>query len=154
MASSARKVVSAPHSWTTVGDRNYFHQDHLLTILLALRILLQVTRQIRRLDISHNLLGRPGARTLLNGLSTLRSRYSSPELGLWGLKEMNLGCNALDDAALDAAMAYVKKDVCMRKLLVQANEIEVRWPFLVREMRLYSLSAQHWSGLLMTAVTR
>lgn len=93
--------------------------------LVAIRILLQITRQIRRLDISHNLIGPPGARSLLNGLATLRLRYSSKEYGIWGLSEVNLGCNALDDGAMDALMGYAKKDVCLRKVLVQANDIEV-----------------------------
>ncbi|GFZ48506.1 hypothetical protein JCM24511_06254 [Saitozyma sp. JCM 24511] len=92
----------------------------------AIRILLQITRQIRRLDISHNLLGPPGARSLLNGLATLRLRYSSKEYGIWGLSEVNLGCNALDDGAMDALMGYAKKDVCLRKVLVQANDIELK----------------------------
>jgi hypothetical protein len=38
---------------------------------------------------------------------------------------VNLGCNALDDGAMDALMGYAKKDVCLRKVLVQANDIEV-----------------------------
>lgn len=91
----------------------------------ALRILPLVTRQIHRLDISHNLLGLDGVETLFKGLSVLRSRYSSPE-AVWGLSEINLGCNGIDDEALDRVMAYAKKDVCLRKVYLQANDIELR----------------------------
>ncbi|WVW85958.1 hypothetical protein I302_107996 [Kwoniella bestiolae CBS 10118] len=91
----------------------------------ALRILPQITRQIHRLDISHNLLGPSGTLTLFKGLSTLRLRHSSPELGLglWGLKEVNLGNNNLDDIALDGVLAYAKKDVWLKRVLVHGNEI-------------------------------
>ncbi|WWC64393.1 uncharacterized protein I303_107003 [Kwoniella dejecticola CBS 10117] len=91
----------------------------------ALRILPQITRQIHRLDISHNLLGSSGTLTLFKGLSTLRLRHSSPELGLglWGLKEVNLGMNGIDDIALDGLLAYAKKDVLLSRVLVQGNEI-------------------------------
>lgn len=90
----------------------------------ALRILPLVTRQIRRIDISHNLLGSDGVETLFKGLSVLRSRYSSPE-AVWGLTEINLGCNTISDEALDVVLAYAKKDVCLRKVYLQANDIEV-----------------------------
>ncbi|WWD03443.1 hypothetical protein V865_001495 [Kwoniella europaea PYCC6329] len=91
----------------------------------ALRILPQITRHIHRLDISHNLLGSSGTLTLFKGLSTLRLRHSSPELGLgmWGLKEVNLGNNNLDDIAFDGVLAYAKKDVWLKRVLVHGNEI-------------------------------
>ncbi|WVQ67193.1 uncharacterized protein L199_005388 [Kwoniella botswanensis] len=91
----------------------------------ALRILPQITRHIHRLDISHNLLGSSGTLTLFKGLSTLRLRHSSPELGLgmWGLKEVNLGNNSLDDIAFDGVLAYAKKDVWLKRVLVHGNEI-------------------------------
>ncbi|WWC71833.1 uncharacterized protein I206_105792 [Kwoniella pini CBS 10737] len=92
----------------------------------ALRILPQITRHIHRIDISHNLLGSAGTLTLFKGLSTLRLRHSSPELGLglWGLTEVNLGMNGLDDIALDGVLAYAKKDVLLKRILVQGNEIK------------------------------
>ncbi|WWD19464.1 hypothetical protein CI109_103924 [Kwoniella shandongensis] len=91
----------------------------------ALRILPQITRTIRRIDISHNLLGSAGTLTLFKGLTTLRSRYSSPEIGLgiWGLSELNLGVNSLDDAALDGVLAYAKKDGFLQRVFVQGNDI-------------------------------
>lgn len=92
---------------------------------IALRILVQITRQIKRIDISHNLLGNDGIVTLLKGLSSLRGRFTSPELGIWGLGEMNLASNGLGDAALDAVLGYVKKDVMVRRVYMQANDIEV-----------------------------
>ncbi|WWC91520.1 uncharacterized protein L201_006466 [Kwoniella dendrophila CBS 6074] len=98
----------------------------------ALRILPQITRQIHRLDISHNLLGSAGTLTLFKGLSTLRLRHSSPELGLgiWGLKEINLGMNGLDDIALDCVLGYAKKDVYLKRVLVQGNEIKLDLKFV------------------------
>ncbi|KAK8853054.1 hypothetical protein IAR55_003755 [Kwoniella newhampshirensis] len=94
----------------------------------ALRILPQITRGIRRIDISHNLLGSAGTLTLFKGLTTIRSRYSSPDLGLgiWGLTEVNLGVNSLDDAALDGVLAYAKKDGFLQRVLVQGNIITFR----------------------------
>ncbi|KAK6909616.1 hypothetical protein I204_04530 [Kwoniella mangroviensis CBS 8886] len=91
----------------------------------ALRILPQITRHIHRLDISHNLLGSSGTLTLFKGLSTLCLRHSSAELGLgmWGLKEVNLGNNNLDDIAFDGVLAYAKKDVWLKRVLVHGNDI-------------------------------
>ena len=90
----------------------------------ALRILINVTKQTRRVDISHNLLGPDGLSVFLRGLTTLRSRYSTPDT-IWGLRELNLATNGLDDDALEAVLAYAKKDVCLERLMVQGNEIKV-----------------------------
>jgi hypothetical protein len=83
-----------------------------------------VNRQIRRIDISHNLLGLAGVGVLLGGLSTLRSRYAVAEGG-WGIREINLAANDLDDAALEAVAGYAKRDEWLGKLLLQGNRIEV-----------------------------
>jgi hypothetical protein len=100
----------------------------------ALRILVQITRQIRRLDISHNLLGTDGTLTLLQGLSALRGRYSTPALpgssspsdsGIWGLRELNFALNGLGDAAMEGVLGYAKKDVLLRRVFLQGNEIQV-----------------------------
>lgn len=42
------------------------------------------------------------------------------------MRELNLAQNELDDTALQAIMNYVKKDVCMERLLIQGNNIRVR----------------------------
>ncbi|EIW71098.1 hypothetical protein TREMEDRAFT_28352 [Tremella mesenterica DSM 1558] len=91
----------------------------------AIRILPQLSRQIRRLDISHNLLGSTGIKTLFLGLQHLRMRYSTPD-DLWGLKQINLGTNGITDEGLECVLGYAKKDVCMREVLLQANQIELR----------------------------
>lgn len=88
-----------------------------------MRILSTVSRQIRRLDVSQNLLGPEGVAVLTNGLSTLRSSSSTHEL--WGLKEINLGSNALDDDGMIKVLNYAKKDVFLSKVLLQGNEITV-----------------------------
>lgn len=94
---------------------------------------MQITRQTRRLDVSHNLLGTDGTLTLIQGLTSLRGRYSTPDFGLWGLTEINLGCNGIEDKAVDAIMGYAKKDVMLRKVLLQGNEIQVScWLLVVR----------------------
>lgn len=113
MGSSVKREVSA------------FSASTVVTNNAALRILVQVTRQIRRLDVSHNLLGPEGTLTLIQGLNSLRGRYSTPELGLWGLTEINLGCNGITDAAIDGIMGYAKKDVMLRRVLLQGNDIQV-----------------------------
>ncbi|WRT70410.1 uncharacterized protein IL334_007408 [Kwoniella shivajii] len=112
----------------------------------ALRILPQITRQIHRIDISHNLLGSAGTFTLFKGLSTVRLRHSSPELGLglWGLREVNLGMNGLDDSSFDCVLAYAKKDVCLNRVLVQGNEITLKNNV---ESIINSLNSSHISSL-------
>ncbi|WVF73126.1 hypothetical protein IAT40_007945 [Kwoniella sp. CBS 6097] len=116
----------------------------------ALRILPQITRHIHRLDISHNLLGSAGTLTLFKGLSTLRARYSSDGVsggGLWGLKEVNLAANGLDDAAFDGVLAYAKKDVWLRRVLMQGNSITLQNNL---ESIVNSLNASHISTLSLT----
>ncbi|OCF32157.1 hypothetical protein I317_07118 [Kwoniella heveanensis CBS 569] len=116
----------------------------------ALRILPQITRHIHRLDISHNLLGSAGTLTLFKGLTTLRARYSS-DFGqrgtLWGLKEVNLAANGLDDSAFDGVLAYAKKDVLLRRVLMQGNSITLRNNL---ESIVNSLNASHISTLSLT----
>ncbi|WVO12783.1 hypothetical protein L204_100391 [Cryptococcus depauperatus] len=92
----------------------------------ALRILPQITRQIRRLNVSHNPLGPSGALTLFKGLSTIRTRYSASELGLWGLQEINLAACDINDEAFDSIIAYAKKDVFLRYIYLQGNLITLR----------------------------
>lgn len=94
-------------------------------IPLALRILAQITRQICRLDVSHNLLGPEGTLILIQGLNSLRGQFSSSDFGIWGLTEINLGHNGITDAAVDALLGYAKKDVMLRKIYLQGNTIEV-----------------------------
>ena len=93
----------------------------------ALRILINITRQIHRLDISHNFLGREGIATLIQGLTSIRTRYATNGYkdNIWGIKELNLGSNGIDDEALSNILGYAKKDVCLRKVFVQGNVIEV-----------------------------
>lgn len=93
---------------------------------VALRALIQVTRPIHRLDLSHNLLGDGGVGTLVQGLTSCRGRYSSPEMGIWGLEEINLIHNQVGDAGLDAVLGYAKKDVWLRRAYLQDNRITVR----------------------------
>lgn len=61
---------------------------------------------------------------LLQGLTTLRARYSTAE-SLWGIRELNLASNRLDDVGLEAVLGYAKKDVCCERVMVQGNEISV-----------------------------
>ncbi|KAK4686808.1 hypothetical protein P7C73_g3309, partial [Tremellales sp. Uapishka_1] len=82
--------------------------------------------QIRRVDVSHNLLGSEGTISLFRGLSQMRQRRNQTHVNeVWGLTEINLGCNSLGDEALDTILGYAKKDVCLRKLLVPVNEIRL-----------------------------
>ncbi|WVR00303.1 hypothetical protein IAU59_007446 [Kwoniella sp. CBS 9459] len=116
----------------------------------ALRILPQITRHIHRIDVSHNFLSSAGTLTLFKGLTTLRSRYSSDGVsggGLWGLKEVNLAANGLDDAAFDGVLAYAKKDVWLRRVLLQGNSITLRNNL---ESIVNSLNASHISTLSLT----
>jgi hypothetical protein len=62
----------------------------------------------------------------MQGLNSLRGQYSSPDFGLWGLTEINLGHNGITDAAVDAIMGYAKKDVLLRKLYLRGNNLEVK----------------------------
>ncbi|ORY28163.1 hypothetical protein BCR39DRAFT_535829 [Naematelia encephala] len=100
----------------------------------ALRILIHITRQVNRLDISHNLLGNEGIKTLFAGLTTLRARYSVPTGGLvpptpreemWGLRDVNLAFNGIGDQALDVVLGYAKKDGAMRSIWVGGNDIQL-----------------------------
>lgn len=93
-------------------------------LIAALRILIHVNRQIRRIDVSHNLLGSDGLTVLLQGLRTLRLRYSD-DRDLWGIRELNLASNQLDDAAFEALLNYAKQDVCCERVMVQGNRIQV-----------------------------
>lgn len=95
------------------------------SLRVALRALIQVTRPIHRLDLSHNLLGDGGVGTLVQGLTSCRGRYSSPEMGIWGLEEINLIHNEIGDAGLDAVLGYAKKDVWLRRAYLQDNRITV-----------------------------
>ena len=95
---------------------------------LAHRILLQITSQIRRLDLSHNLLGSEGTLQLIRGLLFCRARFSSPDLmtdSLWGLIEINLANNGVGDEAMAELMVYAKKDVFLEKVFLQGNDLEV-----------------------------
>ncbi|WVR07843.1 hypothetical protein IAU60_004886 [Kwoniella sp. DSM 27419] len=93
----------------------------------AIRILPQITPQIRRLDLSHNLMGSSGVVALCQGLTTLRARSSAAEgAGPWGLTSISLSTNALDDVALGAVLAYAKKDVYLRQVLLQGNRLTLR----------------------------
>jgi hypothetical protein len=105
----------------------------------ALRILLQLSPHIRRLDASHNLLGRDGVRTLINGIWGLRLRNDQSRLRYdetlsdegevgkgWGLTEIALKGNHMDDEGLEQVLYYAKLWKGMRKLWVSGNDIEVR----------------------------
>jgi len=70
-------------------------------------------------------LGNDGLAVLLQGLTTLRARYSTAEQ-LWGIRELNLASNRLDDEGLEAVLGYAKKDVCCERVMVQGNDITVR----------------------------
>lgn len=92
----------------------------------AHRILLQITAQIHRLDASHNSIGTKGAVSLFDGLASARRRFSSlPGAELWGMSEINLARNAIEDDGFAGAMYYVSKDQAMRSLYMQANLITV-----------------------------
>ncbi|KAI9636616.1 uncharacterized protein MKK02DRAFT_37216 [Dioszegia hungarica] len=113
----------------------------------ALRILAKVNRQIRRLDVSHNLLGSEGTLVLMQGLNSLRHQYSTSDLGLWGLTEINLGHNGITDSVVDVILGYAKKDVMMRKVQLQGNRIELRENL---DSILYCLNASQLESLSLT----
>lgn len=45
---------------------------------------------------------------------------------MWGLTYLNLAWNGVTDEALDAVLGYAKKDVMLRDVYIQGNEVEVR----------------------------
>lgn len=107
----------------------------------ALRILPQITRRIHRIDVSQNLLGAEGAAVLVSGLATIRHRFSVNEL--WGISEINLGGNGLNDEGLVSVISYAKKDVCLNKVMLQGNEIKVRGRTLVLDLPQVARRASH-----------
>ncbi|ORX40767.1 hypothetical protein BD324DRAFT_612053 [Kockovaella imperatae] len=113
----------------------------------AIKILLQINRQIRRLDVSHNLLGNEGISVLIQGLNSCRHRFSSTDYGLWGLRDINLGSNSISDESFSALMSYAKKDVFMRRVTVQGNDIELRNHL---DSVLNSLNSSHIEDLSLT----
>ncbi|WVQ77989.1 hypothetical protein IAT38_000070 [Cryptococcus sp. DSM 104549] len=115
----------------------------------ALRVLPQITPQIHRLNLSYNDLGPAGTLTLFKGITTLRTRYSSPEhgAGLWGLHEVTLSANLLDDTALDGVLAYAKKDVLLAKIYMQGNQVTLQESL---DSIVLSLNSSHVGTLSLT----
>ncbi|TYJ57189.1 hypothetical protein B9479_002104 [Cryptococcus floricola] len=117
-------MAMVPHSQT---DLVYLPDHGFVGEEGALRILPQITRQIHRINVSRNPLGLAGITILFKGLTTLRARHSSPELGLgiWGLKEINFATTNAEDEALDCVLSYAKKDGFLRAVYMQGNEIRL-----------------------------
>ncbi|WVQ71538.1 hypothetical protein IAR50_001077 [Cryptococcus sp. DSM 104548] len=117
-------MAMVPHSQT---DLVYLPDHGFVGEEGALRILPQITRQIHRINVSRNPLGIAGITILFKGLTTLRARHSSPELGLgiWGLTEINFATTDAEDEALDCVMSYAKKDGFLRAVYMQGNEIKL-----------------------------
>lgn len=88
-------------------------------------MLLSISRQIRRLDATHNDLGTMGCIALFEGLMAVRARFSAQSDDFWGMREINLAANAIGDEGLVAAMFYCAKDMCMKELLLQRNRVTV-----------------------------
>lgn len=99
--------------------------SRLLELTPAHRMLLSVSRQIRRLDATHNDLGSMGCIALFEGLMAVRARFSAQSDEFWGMREINLAANAIGDEGLVAAMFYCAKDMCMKELLLQRNQVTV-----------------------------
>jgi len=93
--------------------------------MAALRIMNHLQANTVKLDISHNLLGTGGAMTLVKGLAHVRQRYSSDTSRIWTLKEVNMAFNSLGDEGLESVLGWAKKDLGLRKLLLQGNDIKV-----------------------------
>lgn len=91
----------------------------------AASILYSVQPHIHRIDVSHNMLEADGVDMLVKGLTTKRAQFSGPAGVIWGIKELNLGMNHLNDEAFAKVLEYAKKDVMLRKLWVQGNELKV-----------------------------
>ncbi|EJT48737.1 hypothetical protein A1Q1_02282 [Trichosporon asahii var. asahii CBS 2479] len=64
-----------------------------------------------------------GCIALFEGLMAVRARFSAQSDEFWGMREINLAANAIGDEGLVAAMFYCAKDMCMKELLLQRNQV-------------------------------
>lgn len=132
MASQVSTGVSIPH----LDSRLWPIPPRKLIVAIA--ILNQIRIDIRRIDISQNNLRPDGFALLLSGLLTKRAGFRSKDPG-WGVKELNLAMNDLDDVSLLRVLEYAKSDPCLQTVWMQGNEIEVSFHTAERYCHLIAL---------------